>query len=109
MNRIIKFFYFFKCVCQFTFIFFIIESTITVETVPVDISFCSFSINVPTIVNIKTAVIVLRIVSTIFPGTTIVSCLFHYDSPPFFENFPERDFDSEADSWLLLASSNTQY
>ena len=48
--------------------------TETVEAVPVDVALGSFRVDVLTVGKVETAVIVLRVVSAVGSGSSVVSC-----------------------------------
>ena len=52
-----------------------IESrTEAVETVPVDVAFGSFRVDVLTVGKVETAVVVLGVIGAVGPGSSVVSC-----------------------------------
>ncbi len=51
--------------------------------VPVDVTFSSFRVNVLAVGKVETAVIVLGVVSAVCSGSSVVSCQFQIDIPPF--------------------------
>ena len=57
--------------------------TETVEAVPVDVALGSFRVDVLTVGKVETAVIVLGVVSAVCSGSSVVSCQFQIDIPPF--------------------------
>ena len=57
--------------------------TKTVEAVPVDVALGSFRVDVLTVGKVETAVIVLGVVSAVCSGSSVVSCQFQIDIPPF--------------------------
>jgi len=57
--------------------------TETVEAVPVDVALGSFRVDVRTVSKVETAVIVLGVVSAVCSGSSVVSCQFQIDIPPF--------------------------
>ena len=57
-------------------VYLILRKAISLIAVPVDILLRSFLIDVVTVVNIKLAVVVLRIVISVFPLSAIVPCKF---------------------------------
>ena len=57
--------------------------TETVEAVPVDVALGSFRVDVLTVGKVETAVIVLGIIGAVGSGSSVVSCQFQIDIPPF--------------------------
>jgi len=57
--------------------------TETVKAVPVDVALGSFRVDVLTVGKVETAVIVLGVVSAVGSGSSVVSCQFQIDIPPF--------------------------
>ena len=57
--------------------------TETVKAVPVDVALGSFRVDVLTVGKVETAVIVLGVVSAVCSGSSVVSCQFQIDIPPF--------------------------
>ena len=53
------------------------------KAVPVDVAFSSFRVNVLAVGKTETAVIVLGVVSAVCSGSSVVSCQFQIDIPPF--------------------------
>ena len=51
--------------------------------VPVDVALGSFRVDVLTVSKVETAVIVLGVVSAVCSGSSVVSCQFQIDIPPF--------------------------
>ena len=66
----------FKGISDLVLLILIRWKAISLIAVPVDILLRSFLIDVVTVGNIKLAVIVLRIVSSVFPRSAIVPCQF---------------------------------
>ena len=56
-----------------------------VEAVPVDVALGSFRVDVLTVSKVETAVIVLGVVSAVCSGSSVVSCQFKIDIPPFHQ------------------------
>ena len=54
-----------------------------VEAVPVDVALGSFRVDVLTVSKVETAVIVLWVVGAVCSGSSVVSCQFQIDIPPF--------------------------
>ena len=54
-----------------------------VEAVPVDVALGSFRVDVLTVGKVETAVIVLGVISAVCSGSSVVSCQFQIDIPPF--------------------------
>ena len=69
-----QFLHFLESVCKLALLLFFGKGAIAVEAVPIDIVLGSFFVNVFAVTYIKSAVIVLRIVSAVFAGATVVSC-----------------------------------
>ena len=57
--------------------------TEAVKAVPVDVALDSFRVDVLTVGKVETAVVVLGIVSAVCSGSSVVSCQFQIDIPPF--------------------------
>ena len=57
--------------------------TETVEAVPVDVALGSFRVDVLTVGKVETPVIVLGVIGAVGPGSSVVSCQFQIDIPPF--------------------------
>ena len=53
------------------------------ETVPVDVALGSFRVDVLTVGKVETAVIVLWVIGAVGSGSSVVSCQFQIDIPPF--------------------------
>ena len=53
------------------------------RAVPVDVFLGSFRVDVLTVGKVETAVIVLGVVSAVCSGSSVVSCQFQIDIPPF--------------------------
>ena len=51
--------------------------------IPVDVAFSSFLVDVLTVGKVETAVIVLWVIGAVGPGSSVVSCQFQIDIPPF--------------------------
>ena len=61
-----------------------IESrTEAVEAVPVDVAFGSFRVDVLTVGKVETPVIVFGVLGAVGSGSSVVSCQFQIDIPPF--------------------------
>ena len=54
-----------------------------VIAIPVDIALGTLLVNVLTVGKVETAVIVLGVVSAVCSGSSVVSCQFQIDIPPF--------------------------
>ena len=54
-----------------------------VEAVPVDVALGSFRVDVLTVSKVETAVIVLGVIGAVASGSSVVSCQFQIDIPPF--------------------------
>ena len=57
--------------------------TETVEAIPVDVALGSFRVDVLTVGKVETPVIVLGVIGAVGPGSSVVSCQFQIDIPPF--------------------------
>ena len=57
--------------------------TETVEAVPIDVALGSFRVDVLTVGEVETAVIVLGVIGAVASGSSVVSCQFQIDIPPF--------------------------
>ena len=57
--------------------------TETVVAVPVDVAFGAFRVDVFAVGKVETAVIVLGVISAVCSGSSVVSCQFQIDIPPF--------------------------
>ena len=53
------------------------------ETIPVDVAFDTFRVNMLTVGKVETAVIVLGVIGAVGSGSSVVSCQFQIDIPPF--------------------------
>ena len=53
------------------------------DAIPVDVALGSFRVDVLAVGKVETAVIVLRVVSAVCSGSSVVSCQFQIDIPPF--------------------------
>lgn len=69
-----QFLHFLKSVCKLALDLLLCKGAIAVEAVPIDIVLGSFFVNVFAVAHIKSAVIVLRVVSAMLAGATVVSC-----------------------------------
>ena len=69
--------------------------TETVKAVPVEVALCSFRVDVLTVGKVETAVVVLGIISAVDSGSSVVSCQFQIDIPPF-QQFGGGERSSEA-------------
>ena len=59
--------------------------TETVKAVPVDIALGSFRVDVLTVGKVETAVIVPGVIGAVGSGSSVVSCQFQIDIPPFHQ------------------------
>ena len=57
--------------------------TETVEVVPVDVALGTLLVDVFTVGKVETAVIVLGVIGAVVSGSSVVSCQFQIDIPPF--------------------------
>lgn len=69
-----QFLHFLESVCKLALDLLLCKGAIAVEAVPIDIVLGSFFVNVFAVAHIKSAVIVLRVVSAMLAGATVVSC-----------------------------------
>lgn len=69
-----QFLHFLESVCKLALDLLLGKGAIAVEAVPIDIVLGSFFVNVFAVAHIKSAVIVLRVVSAMLAGATVVSC-----------------------------------
>ena len=53
------------------------------KAVSVDVALGSFRVDVLTVGKVETAVVVLGVVSAVGSGSSVVSCQFQIDIPPF--------------------------
>ena len=53
------------------------------ETVPVDVALGSFRVDVLTVGKVETSVIVFGVIGAVGSGSSVVSCQFQIDIPPF--------------------------
>ena len=57
--------------------------TETVEAIPVDVAFDSFRVDVLAVGKVETPVIVFWVIGAVGSGSSVVSCQFQIDIPPF--------------------------
>ena len=57
--------------------------TETVEAVPVDVTLGTFRVDVLTVGKVETPVIVFWVIGAVGSGSSVVSCQFQIDIPPF--------------------------
>ena len=57
----------------------------SVEAVPVDVALGSFRVDVLTVGKVETAVIVPGVIGAVGSGSSVVSCQFQIDIPPFHQ------------------------
>ena len=76
--------------------------TETVKAVPVDVALGSFRVDVLTVGKVETAVIVLGVVSAVCSGSSVVSCQFQIDIPPFQQLGVEKRSSGAAGSAAFL-------
>ena len=69
--------------CQIVQVLRIESRTEAVEAVPVDVALGSFRVDVLTVGKVETAVIVLGVIGAVGSGSSVVSCQFQIDIPPF--------------------------
>ena len=69
-----QFLHFLESVCKLALDLLLCKGAIAIEAVPIDIVLGSFFVNVFAVAHIKSAVIVLRVVSAMLAGATVVSC-----------------------------------
>ena len=72
------------------------------EAVPIDVALGSFRVDVLTVGNVETAVIVLGVVSAVCSGSSVVSCQFQIDIPPFQQLGVEKRSSGAAGSAAVL-------
>ena len=79
-----------------------------VKAVPVDVALGSFRVDVLTVGKVETAVIVLGVVSAVCSGSSVVSCQFQIDIPPFQQLGVEKT--QQRSCWICrrFAPDNTQ-
>ena len=53
------------------------------EAVPVDVALGSFRVDVFTVGKVETSVIVFGVIGAVGSGSSVVSCQFQIDIPPF--------------------------
>ena len=53
------------------------------EAVPVDVALGSFRVDVLTVGKVETSVIVFGVIGAVGSGSSVVSCQFQIDIPPF--------------------------
>ena len=70
--------------------------------VPVDVTFSTFRVNVLAVGKVKTAVIVLGVVSAVCSGSSVVSCQFQIDIPLFQQLGVEKRSSGAAGSAAFL-------
>ena len=73
-----------------------------VEAVPVDVALGSFRVDVFTVGKVETAVIVLGVVGAVCSGSSVVSCQFQIDIPPFQQLGGEKRSSGAAGSAAVL-------
>ena len=69
-----QFLHFLESVGKLALLLLLGKGAVAIEAVPIDIVLGSFFVNVFAVTHIESAVIVLRVVSAILAGATIVSC-----------------------------------
>ena len=80
-----------------------IESrTEAVEAVPVDVALGSFRVDVLTVGKVETAVIMLGVIGAVGSGSSVVSCQFQIDIPPFQQLGVEKHSSEAAGSATVL-------
>ena len=57
--------------------------TETVKAVPVDVTLGTFRVDMLTVGKVEAAVIVLGVIGAVASGSSVVSCQFQIDIPPF--------------------------
>ena len=82
--------------------------TEAVEAVPVDVSLGSFRIDVLTVGKVETPVIVFGVIGAVGPGSSVVSCQFQIDIPPFQQLGVGERSSGAAGSAVCGAPDNTQ-
>ena len=76
--------------------------TETVEAVPVDVTLGTFRVDVLTVGKVETPVIVFGVVSAVGSGSSVVSCQFQIDIPPFQQLGVEKRSSGVAGSAAVL-------
>ena len=71
--------------CQIVRVLRIESRTEAVEAVPVDVALGSFRVDVLTVGKVETAVIVPGVIGAVGSGSSVVSCQFQIDIPPFHQ------------------------
>ena len=88
--------------CQIIRVLWVESRTETVEAVPVDVALGSFRVDVLTVGKVETPVIVLGVVSAVCSGSSVVSCQFQIDIPPFQQLGVEKRSSGAAGSAAVL-------
>lgn len=70
--------------------------------VPVDVTFSTFRLNVLAVGKVKTTVIVLGVIDAVGSGSSVVSCQFQIDIPPFQQLGVEKRSSRAAGSAAVL-------
>ena len=73
-----------------------------VEAVPVDVALGAFRVDVFTVGKVETAVIVLGVIGAVGSGSSVVSCQFQIDIPPFQQLGVEKRSSGAAGSAAIL-------
>ena len=76
--------------------------TETVKAVPVDVALGSFRVDVLTVGKVETAVIMLGVIGAVGSGSSVVSCQFQIDIPPFQQLGVEKRSSGAAGSAAVL-------
>ena len=78
------------------------------EAVPIDVALGSFRVDVLTVGKAETAVIVPGVIGAVGSGSSVVSCQFQIDIPPFQQLGVEKRSSGAAESATCGAPDNTQ-
>ena len=78
------------------------------EAVPVDVALGSFRVDVLTVGKVETAVIVPGVIGAVGSGSSVVSCQFQIDIPPFYQFGVGERSSGAAGSAACGAPDNTQ-
>ena len=78
------------------------------EAVPIDVALGSVRVDVLTVGKVETAVIVPGVIGAVGSGSSVVSCQFQIDIPPFQQLGVEKRISGAAESATCGAPDNTQ-
>ena len=73
-----------------------------VKAVPIDVTLCSFRVDVFTVGKVETPVIVLGVIGAVGSDSSVVSCQFQIDIPPFQQLGVEKRSSGAAGSAAVL-------